>query len=335
MRLTIFAFFLVLLLPVSAKAFEFGFGPCCSGYLCGIVPCDKTCAGPAIGEFGASFSAGLDRISSNLNSYTDETLDTSSQASSFFQDVGASIGDFTEQFLSGIDANSRQMELLSQMHNTAYEQLADLVTNTFSQSLVSSSKVEGFLDADKSLSERAVSPSLKRLMQLQSDTLQYFLERNEAMDAAYKMAGVAREEPEDAAIHNRLASYSNLVNELDFRGSKLAHGQHLFSASETMPDNIQLYSLLSTLPPLSFARHMKLLAKNMAKPDIETNLFSNDTHAVSLLIDRELQLDVAKGNESVLTSELTIQEQLSSRLWNHLHDLIEFKSQVRAERVVR
>lgn len=117
------------LIPTHSYA-AFGLGPCCSGFPCGIIPCDTGCAGQAITQMGSSVTAALSSLQSTYEQQTQVTNETQESVSSLAQSLVNVLNDTHQERLKGLDAATARIEMSLSAFIPGRERLTDHKINS-------------------------------------------------------------------------------------------------------------------------------------------------------------------------------------------------------------
>ena len=155
-------FLCLTVISLNTKA-EFGFGPCCSGATCGVVPCDSTCAGPALNRFGKSFSSLLDHVSEEHKSLTQTTKNAGNAAIGFYSDLAEQKSKNTRNTLVSMGGMTGKVVLSKRQTLKVLQSQYEQVTNLVIKSIKSISNIVRYVNHDRILGNQALPGNLNRL----------------------------------------------------------------------------------------------------------------------------------------------------------------------------
>ena len=113
----IIRFILILLLSVpSVVKANFWLGPCCSGYMCGIIPCDGACSGKAFMDFGKTMTEGYAKASQSA-------MDITSSVASCEVTSSEHLDMLNSQFKSSFDLWYEKLDQLSMLWRSSLSSL--------------------------------------------------------------------------------------------------------------------------------------------------------------------------------------------------------------------
>ena len=107
-RFILFSIFLFI--PFKSHA-NFGFGPCCSGYTCGIIPCDSSCAGKAFNSFGTKASQLLSSVNTSSKDLSLSEADVSASVAEMYSSLATSYQSNHESKITALDGVALKLEL--------------------------------------------------------------------------------------------------------------------------------------------------------------------------------------------------------------------------------
>ncbi|QCZ95522.1 hypothetical protein [Salinimonas iocasae] len=152
----------LILMSINAKA-EVGFGSCCAGATCGIVPCDSTCAGPALIRFGNSFSSLLDDVSEEHRSLTQETESVSTAAIDFYSDLAEQKSKNNRNTMTSLGGLTGKVVLSKRQTLEILKSQYEQVTNLVIEAIKGLSNIGRYANHDRILGEQAMPDHLNRL----------------------------------------------------------------------------------------------------------------------------------------------------------------------------
>ena len=130
--------FFTLCISLSNSSFaSFGFGPCCGGFTCGIIPCDTGCSGAAFSSMGSTVSSLYKQWSSLLDDMTKASNDVNSE----LVDVGVNISNVLtsnhRDVISGLDAKNKTVLATLDQQNKTIQNTGDASIASISNTLKS------------------------------------------------------------------------------------------------------------------------------------------------------------------------------------------------------
>lgn len=134
---------------------DFGFGPCCSGATCGIIPCDASCGGKAFDNFGDKVSSLIEQVSTSTNSLSRESLAANTSAATFYGEVGTAYQLNHTLFITGWDAIAIKSEVGASALSITIKTFFEQVTNTVTQSIKQATQLEAFRESSNLYSEQS------------------------------------------------------------------------------------------------------------------------------------------------------------------------------------
>ena len=103
----------------------FGIGPCCAGIICGIIPCDTSCAGTAFIEMGVSVSASLTTLNASYSSLSELLTGVNNSYVAHTSTLSASLTQQNTRYLQGMSANANRLTLAYQQAGIAANRNAE------------------------------------------------------------------------------------------------------------------------------------------------------------------------------------------------------------------
>ena len=143
-----FGIILFTLLSFQVRA-EFGFGPCCSGAMCGVVPCDTSCAGAALEDFGGKFSNLLSSLEKGHNNLTTELENSASTSKKFFDKLSDNEKERTAKSITILDAGSRKLTAKKEQVNYILPKVIDTVVRNFNRAYKDQSLLNAYIQNDE------------------------------------------------------------------------------------------------------------------------------------------------------------------------------------------
>ncbi len=114
---------------------NFGIGPCCAGFVCGIIPCDTSCAGAAFNNMGASLSTSISTLNAGYSSLTQALSGVNNSHIVYTEALGASLIDQHTRYLQGMSANANRLTLAYQQAGIATNRNTDTLITGLHQAL--------------------------------------------------------------------------------------------------------------------------------------------------------------------------------------------------------
>lgn len=111
---------------ISPTAFAaFGLGPCCPPSLCGMIPCDAMCAGPAITQMGTSVSTQGNNLNTGYQNLGSGVQDVIESMKNMGLDVSDALNTQNNDMLEGLSASSTRLELATTAATKSLERNTD------------------------------------------------------------------------------------------------------------------------------------------------------------------------------------------------------------------
>ena len=290
------------------NAQEFGYGPCCAGAPCGIIPCDTTCAGPAITEYGASYSASAARIA---NGYTNlasviNTIDRNSVE--FYQRMGSDSVNrqqaLNERFQAMTAAYTLSQEVLSK---TSTDSLG-VVASTFSNHLKSIFKLEVFKKAEREFGERARPGIMKNVLASLTDAQHQQKASKEQVERRYNVTLGLLEQAYLSTSQDEMLS-NQFVVKIGIKEFK----ELLLNESIGKPASVASLSLMNSglLTPENVMRSRQLTTALTSK-DATAELILHTS--INGLTDVDMLNGIASTNSNGLQEAASVQKQMMNTL---------------------
>ncbi len=137
---------LPMLLAQVAVAGSFGFGPCCPPSTCGIVPCDRRCAGPSIRQMGILVSGAADGLSAVYETLGKDLLDVVQSMSNLGIDITDAYTTRNNDLLKGLEASTARIEMAYAQTEKNLEGYTDHTVTSLVNALTEQSVVRGIED---------------------------------------------------------------------------------------------------------------------------------------------------------------------------------------------
>ncbi len=115
---------------LSLGSYGFGLGSCCSGGPCGIVPCDASCAGPAITEMGISVGAEMTKLQTAYTNEGSRLQDAIASFNTLSTNVVETSFISNSEVLKGLDASTNRIEMALTQSTKTKERLTDHTLTT-------------------------------------------------------------------------------------------------------------------------------------------------------------------------------------------------------------
>tara|TARA_Y100001973_G_C5209208_1_gene344162 strand:+ start:11742 stop:12728 length:987 start_codon:yes stop_codon:yes gene_type:complete len=306
----LFLILLFLIFPFKTHA-NFGFGPCCSGYTCGIIPCDSSCAGKAFNKFGTKASQLLNSINSTSEELSVSGAEASAAVTEMYSSLATSYQANHESKITALDGMTLKVELAQSGVSKSVTTFFEALVSEFVNALKSQSKLKSVHDNSNSYSALAnpafngllisAAPDLKAAL-VDKQSFQY--ETNKKLNAinsiTSKLYGSSKSK---IALKKSLGSLGP-----DFDMLAVSEdGQHTFS-------NLQM---LERTKSNKYSTHTaSYLVSNQVKSDAELSLSSYlNSFSISPLIDSDLAGNTYSLSKSGLERQLIATNQLSNTLF--------------------
>ncbi|WP_018984004.1 hypothetical protein [Salinimonas chungwhensis] len=258
---TIFVVWLTLM-SINAKA-EIGFGSCCAGATCGIIPCDSTCAGPALIRFGNSFSSLLDDVSNEHSSLAQETENVSTAAVDFYTDLAEQKSKNSKNTLVSMGGMTGKVVLSKRQTLKVLQSQYEQVTNLVVEAIKSLSNIGRYADHERVLGNQALPGNFNRLSD-DSDTNLRILKSKKGLeiDIQLLMSSTAEFNKRIKKMNVQAAANKPGTNfNFSFARLLLSNGTYPLSPIDIIRESFPLANLMGK-PALSRAL-AKLVSENL------------------------------------------------------------------------
>jgi len=280
----------------------FGFGPCCSGYTCGVIPCDSTCAGPAFKSFTNSFKLNLNNLESNASNYI-QTLSTTNSNS-------------IDLYNSLVDDENSKTDQISESYSryaTGFSANLDLLTHSYINS--STVCMNGITNTLKNINLTQASKMINESLSLES-----LPQRELSIINGYEMGlELFDENPANNTQLESLLSHKKLDNDVKIqveilRGSYFDILESYINGSKlTLSDTKKLAVLLAVLDETEDKEN----SKKMLSLSYTNQNMINESLTESESLER-----IQKSEPSSLHKQLAILGQVENSKLNHLLKLV-------------
>jgi uncharacterized protein YdcH (DUF465 family) len=196
--------------PLSQATF--GLGPCCSGAVCGIIPCDNECAGAALTTWGSDMSSGLNTTQSHFEDLTLETNTLNDNIATHYSNMSSAYTSYFTSLFSGVDVLASKIEFSITLTQKGLEALSESVNAAFHETFSSQSLFAEISKNDGLYGEH--SKSYTGAILLNSISERNELEVN-SQDSAYQMSQTLQEVEvlkEESALYNWVNSFNEKTN---------------------------------------------------------------------------------------------------------------------------
>ncbi|MFY0667792.1 MAG: hypothetical protein JXQ95_07155 [Alteromonas stellipolaris] len=190
----------------------FGLGPCCSGAVCGIIPCDNECAGAALTTWGSDMSSGLNTTQSHLEDLTVETNTLNDNIATHYSNVSSAYTSYFTSMFSGLDVLTNKIEFSITLTQKGLEALAESVNAAFHEAFSAQTLFAEISKNDGLYGEH--SKTYTGAILLNSISERNELEVN-SQDSAYQISQTLQEVEglkEESALYNWANSFNEKTN---------------------------------------------------------------------------------------------------------------------------
>lgn len=324
-------FILLTLISFNASA-NFGFGPCCSGSPCGIVPCDNSCAGPALLNLGQSFFQGANRVSEQSVQLSAEGANASVQSATFYTQLGGRLVAQSLSLIRALDGLVGRYDGATTISTDSWQRLSDNLASQLHQSLSSGGVLEQVSTHNNEFGQYSDGPSYQALS-----------ERLENAEDVGELTALFSSFYSAALGHRQLTDDARQTNTL--LGLIKQRAQEVNSEMMVVPPYSQLNesNVLANLHAFAPNNEKSVLARMRAQvtaawlsnivpiDGLDIGSLEQDWQALrsAPLIDSQYQQNLALANEAGLMREsvLLLQQQASMLMQinevSHRVDLIQ------------
>ena len=132
MKLRVLLFCIYFLSNLSHASF--GLGPCCSGFPCGIIPCDSSCAGSAFNSMGSDVQRAINDTETAYRDYNDALDEQQSNIESLLEDASDTINQNAIEYVRLIDTAAKaNSALLEAKQKITTEGLGEFLTKSIAK----------------------------------------------------------------------------------------------------------------------------------------------------------------------------------------------------------
>lgn len=162
MKLTLLFLSLLFMSPFASATF--GLGPCCSGAICGIIPCDNECAGVALVSWGSNMSSGLSNSATTFDNLTKKTKTVGTNFVEFYSKATNSATKLSVDVLAGLDAMASKIEFSIMAKQKSLEAMYNTTNSILHEAYSHSSLVKKLIRNTAKYGEYAQSVSARDLL---------------------------------------------------------------------------------------------------------------------------------------------------------------------------
>ncbi|AEE25269.1 hypothetical protein [Paraglaciecola chathamensis] len=235
----------------------FGLGTCCSGVICGIIPCDNECSGAALTSWGASMSSGLDTAAASFNEMTDKTVMTGEGMAEFYTSSTANITEYSVELLAGLDALVDKIDLSILKKQKSLEAMIDSINAAFFRAYSLTAKVKEILNNDARYGELSQSQTSLELINEGEVRNEYDVANQEYAANLMTYVSQVEELEGDSKENSWSQTFAEGVNDDSFTLSGIAEGHE--------PLSIDAKSIASKLAIVATGRSKVLSILGLAK----------------------------------------------------------------------
>lgn len=317
--------FIILVCCVSFNTYaNFGLGPCCSGSPCGIVPCDNSCAGPALRAFGQEFFRGATRVNTQSVQVTSQNAGASLKSATFYSSLGQRLVLQTASLLRALDGLVSRYDGAISLTSDRWRRLSDNIGSQFEHNAQASASFKQVSHHSQRFDERAQGPSTTLLSE-RIDNQNAFFERYQIESALY-LAALGHMQQTSDAIQAR-----DTLRLVDQRLQNLNTPLMLVSpftelSEATLAKNFyqlehgNVENLVGRLNAQVLANR---LSKKMSSTQVENGSLEDDWQVIRAtpLVDLQYQQQLALATESGLLRESVLLQQQHAALLMEINQL--------------
>jgi len=163
-RVVLVVFFLLASRPVYA---EFGLGPCCGGFICGIIPCDNACAGSAFQVHGETVSELISQYGRNVDSLNQSIAKTESSYTEFGEKLTNTFDGNHSRLIDSLSAAIQKLETSLTGLTQSLVKNSDTIVTATNTSFRDVFLTGGMVDLEEKLSPNHMPEPLTRLSDIQ------------------------------------------------------------------------------------------------------------------------------------------------------------------------
>ncbi|MCG7639615.1 hypothetical protein [Alteromonas sp. CNT1-28] len=325
-RFILFSIFLFI--PFKSHA-NFGFGPCCSGYTCGIIPCDSSCAGKAFNSFGTKASQLLSSVNTSSKDLSLSEADVSASVAEMYSSLATSYQSNHESKITALDGVALKLELAQSGLSKSVSTFFEALVSEFVNALKSQSKLKAVHQNSNSFSEIGNPVFNELIIGTATDLKVALVDKQTFQFETSKKLNAFKNVT--SKLHNSSKTKASLRKSIDSVSqdfdilSIIDDGQNIFA-------NLQI---LEQAKPDKYSAHTNsYLVSNQIKNEAERSL-SGYLNALSTapLTEQALIGNTFKLSKSGLERQLIATNQLSNTLFKSYLETLKIRKNEQVEEI--
>jgi hypothetical protein len=312
------------LLSVSPMAFaEFGFGTCCSGYVCGIIPCDNECAGMAFTSWGSDMSSKLADTSSAFGDLSTSTLDVASSYSEFYSNLTTITNNYYQEVLAGLDAFADKVEFAETVKQKGgFETLVDSVDSELNQAYSNALLSRELFLHENRFGDYSYSESLATNLNNVSDLASWAVQTDQWYSDLITSIYASLDLNDDADSDNLSEKYKESLLD-NYVGIVSRVTDNDIDDSEHYNIAASIYVTNSKNPILKGIGLSKIISDATLQSSEQSNSDTNKENAINPLVSQSLLNSISYNTSYGLRRELDVVEAKKSAL---LQEYLRYKN---------
>lgn len=323
---------MLLLLITPLKTFaNFGFGPCCSGSPCGIIPCDNSCGGAALRQFGTDLSTRISQIGSTSAQLTQTSLESSVSAGEFYLDVGVELSENLFSLLTALSALTNRYSGAIELSTDSWRRFSDHIASIIHENLSGVLNLKTVLSNEKALSEFSI-PASSELLLSRVDNGEIYKKLNAKPNQVYQDILLLFEQKTQAENNQQSLKLKEVTRQQSIEDAMLVSPYNEINTPALLSSlGLILHEKETSVKSRIWSQALgKVIAQNLSEEEISLN---SDTHIMAYrpMVSSKYQSDLSRQTEAGLYREIMVLQQQQNGLLMSLNQQIQMENLMGAQ----